>query len=294
MMLTELLQKNEKFSDAENEIAEFFLHCENDLTQISARAIAKELFVSPSTVTRFTQKMGFSGFSEFVRALQEEKTYLSTHFTQIDPNYPFKKTESYYQIAGKISSLYKEIIEDTVGLIDAFELDKCVELVRHADIIHVISSGSHVELGELFKDKIAKIGKRVIVTKFSDVAFSYAFQPMPNEAYILISYSGETEQILKTAEQLSRNKKSFIAITSFGQNSLSKYTENILYVSTRERLKSGVGNYGIYLSAMYLLDLLYSCIFRAQYDDNLKRRYEIAKKFQNNRKTDNPILKDIE
>lgn len=292
MMLTELLNQKDKFSDMEQSVAQYFLNCNDDVTQLSARYVAKELYVSPSTVTRFTQKLGFPGYMEFVRSLQEEKEYLNTHFQKIDPNFPFEQNDTNYQVAGKISKLYDETVDDTMELIDYVQLEKATQLLQKAQIIHLVSSGTSISLGEIFKDKMAKIGKRVIVSQFVDVSFSYAYQPLENEVFILISYSGQTEQILKVASQLKENKKSFIAITSYGHNELSTYTDCVLNVSTREKLKSGVGSYGIHISTMYLLDVLYSCVFRTHYDKNLDLRYKISKKFQDKRHSDNPILKD--
>lgn len=55
----------------------------------SARFIAKQLNTAPSSLTRFVQKLGFAGFPDFKSAYLKELAYLNSHFSEINPNYPF-------------------------------------------------------------------------------------------------------------------------------------------------------------------------------------------------------------
>ena len=186
-----------------------------DLEGKSAGDIAKELYISPSALTRFAQKLGFAGFSDFRKAYTEEVQYLSSHFQNIDPNFPFAEGDTAFAAAGP-------------------------------------------------KD----------------------------EVYILMSYSGETPQIIKTAKKLSALKIPFLAIASSGQNTLSSLTDTVLYVSTREKMIRCLGSCGMPVSAMYLPDTLYSCVFRFDYAGNLKARIASAEEYQDERTSYNPVLRD--
>ncbi|MBQ6333898.1 MAG: hypothetical protein IJI46_02360 [Erysipelotrichaceae bacterium] len=63
-------------------------------------------------------------------------------------------------------------------------------------------------------------------------------------------------------------------------------------MSTREHMKNNIGSFGPYISTMYLFDILYSCLFRQDYQQYLKNKFETAKEYQNLRFSNNPILKD--
>lgn len=292
MMLYEILENHAGFSEIEQSISKYILAHPGELESSSARSIAKVLFISPSAVTRFCQKLHYEGYNDFRKAFCEESTYLSSHFKDIDPNRPFQKNDSDYQISGKISTLYQESTEDTHALINFEDLEHCASMLANARIIHIVSAGTYAELGKIFSEKMARIGKEVILTPYLDMSFNLAANAKNDECFILVSYSGETRSILKVAAKLHRMKHPFIAVTSYGSNTLSTLSSYILYMSTREHMNSGIGNYCSYLSAMYLFDVLYSCVFKKNYDNNLTVKYQSAKEFQDERSSKNPILKD--
>lgn len=62
MLIKDALEDTELMSDSEKELASFFLQERLDVAALTARQLAASLFVSPSTVTRFCQRLGFSGF----------------------------------------------------------------------------------------------------------------------------------------------------------------------------------------------------------------------------------------
>lgn len=292
MMIYEKLEKKEYFSDIDIRLADYFLENPLNLEKQSAREIARILYVSASSITRFTQKLGYDGFNEFKEAFLEEYHYLNSHFKQIDPNKPFEKTNTSEQITGKINTLYHETIEDTFSLIDYKQLEKITDLIYQSRFIYFTSGGSQTNLGKMFREKMNWIGKIVHVFSHLNEAFESVMFSQSDTCYILVSYSGETYQTLKLAEHLKKINRKFIVITSYGQNSLSQMTDYVLYVSTREKLNDGIGNYGFNISVLYLLDIIYSCVFQKNYEYNIKNKPENMKKFQNLRHSTNPIIKD--
>ena len=291
MMIIDILKEKKNFSSIECSLADYFLKNPYELEKRSAREIAKNLYVSASAITRFCQKIGYDGYNEFKSAFISEYSYLNSHFQKIDPNKPFEKDNNHTQVAGKISSLYQETINDTHSLIEQHNLETITKLLNETRIIYITSGGNQINLGKLFREKMNWIGKAVIVLSTNE-AYESISLPHKDVCYILISYSGETPLLLKVAKKLKKTNIKFIAITSYGQNSLSQLADYTLYVSTRERLTSALGNYCYNISVMYLLDVLYSCLFQNNYEYNLKTKHMVMKEFQDRRHSDNPIIKD--
>ena len=73
----------------------------------------------PSTVVRFCQRFGFAGYDDFRAQFLAEMRYIVSHFDHVDPNYPFSFGERRDVVAHKIGALYQEIVDDTLGLLDA-------------------------------------------------------------------------------------------------------------------------------------------------------------------------------
>ena len=65
-----------------------------------------------------------------------------------------------------------------------------------------------------------------------------------------------------------------------------------LHVSTREKLVEKVGCYGMSISTVLLLDVIYSCVLALDYDQNVITRVKATRAYEVYRDSSNPILRD--
>lgn len=292
MLIRDMLNDKDEFSYVEVIIANYILEQEINITNLSARFIAKEINTAPSTITRFCQKIGFEGFNEFKQAYLKELDYLSSHFEQINPNYPFEYNDKNIVVANKIGQLYHETINDTLSLIEHDSLQGCINLIKKAKHIYISSSGVQGDLAQTFKDKMLKIGKNVVIESRQDEAFYRASFCEEDSIFIIISYSGETDTPLRVAKKVKERNIPLIAITSYGGNSLSEIANYTLTVSTREKLIQNLGSFSMNISTLFLLDVLYINIFNDDFQTSYSNKIESSKGFEKNRTSSNPLLKD--
>lgn len=292
MLIKDILTDTKNFSYIEDLIAQYILKQQNNLNNLSARFIAKEINTAPSTITRFCQKIGYQGFNEFKQAYLNEVDYLSSHFEEINPNYPFEYNDKNITVANKMGQLYHEIINDTLSLISHDSLQASISLIKNAKNIYISSSGVQSDLAKTFKDKMLKIGKNVIIESKQDEAFYRASFCDSESVFIIISYSGETQVILRVAKKVKERKIPLIAITSYGGNSLSNEANHTLVVSSREKLIQNLGSFSMNLSTLFLLDVLYMNVFNDNFKTNYNKKIQTSKGFEKNRTSSNPLLKD--
>ena len=114
MLLIEKL-KDQSLTEQEKRIALYMIKQEERIKDMSVRDIAHEIYVAPSSIMRFSQKLGYSGFIAFKEAYLHEISYRQAHFHDIDANKPIEPTDRNMTIAAKMSALYKETIDDTFG-----------------------------------------------------------------------------------------------------------------------------------------------------------------------------------
>ena len=55
-------------TSGEERIADYFLDKKTSLHKQSSRSIASQLFINPSMITRFCQKLGFHGYTDYSQA----------------------------------------------------------------------------------------------------------------------------------------------------------------------------------------------------------------------------------
>ena len=65
--------------------------------------------------------------------------YEESHYTDIDPNFPFKPGDDTEKIMVQLSSLAVESILDTTDQLDLKELDKAVDILYHSRQIALMS-----------------------------------------------------------------------------------------------------------------------------------------------------------
>lgn len=287
-----MLQNKENFSNVECVIADYLLTIKEDIIMESARHIAEVLYISPPSIVRLCQKLGYEGYNTFKDAYLKELRYFSSYFKDIDPNYPFEHTDEPIVVTNKLAKLYQETIQDTMSIYNQDKFKEAITMLLKADNIIVCTSGVHIELAEIFKYRLSFIHKNVFVTAHMEEAFYKASYSDHSCCFLFISYSGETNQIIHIAKKVKQRKLPVIAITSLGSNTLSDLVDCSLYISTREKLHMNIGSFCSSLSVLFTLDSLYATMFCENYSMNIINKKNSAIEFEQYRKSTNPLLMD--
>ena len=294
MLIRERLLFQENMTEVDKTLANFFIDSGRRVEKLSSRTIASTLFVAPSTVTRFCQFLGFSGYSDFKLAFLKELDYLERNFLNINPNFPFTENDINVALASKIATLYKETVEDSLSLLHHDSLQAATKLLSNAAIIYLGMVGDTFEMAETFKNRMIKIGKTVIVERRTDNLYYSACQVPKDACFILISYPGETESLLKVAKLLQNRKIPTIVLTSFGENALSSMFDIVIWISTREKLIENLGNFSSLISVSFILDTLYASVFQKHYTKNYQTKCDLSQMYEQKRRSLNPLLNDSE
>lgn len=294
MLIRERLLFQENMTEVDKTLANFFIDSGRRVEKLSSRTIASTLFVAPSTVTRFCQFLGFSGYSDFKLAFLKELDYLERNFLNINPNFPFTENDINVALASKIATLYKETVEDSLSLLHHDSLQAATKLLSNAAIIYLGMVGDTFEMAETFKNRMIQIGKTVIVERRTDNLYYSACQVPKDACFILISYSGETESLLKVAKLLQNRKIPTIVLTSFGENALSSMFDIVIWISTREKLIENLGNFSSLISVSFILDTLYASVFQKHYTKNYQTKCDLSQMYEQKRRSLNPLLNDSE
>ncbi len=290
MLIFEKLSLKENLSESEEVVAAFLLEQGIKIRKYSTRNLAEATYTSPATIVRLCKKLGFKGFDDFKEQFLKEIEYLDQHNGNVDINFPFSKDDTMMKAANKIAHLYEDTIQDTISLLQYDSLQKAITLFKYCQTIYVFSAGTSLNQAETFREKMLKIGKHVSITNNLNYQLYEAGCLSNKDVAILISYSGETEKTLQIAQECKSKSVPIIAITSFGENSLSKYAACKLIISTKESMFQNLGDYSTHLSIALILDILYSIYFLQDYEGNYQKKLEKAKILEKLRKSTNSII----
>ena len=202
MLVQDKLQSGEHFTEVDRRIADYLLARGEGLRGETVRQIAARLYVAPSSVMRLAQKLGYDGFNALRDDYLKEIEYLSSHFRQLDPNYPFAKGDAEGVMIGKMLALHQEILADCRSLLTPAALRQAVDLLARARRICLFGTGTHMGVAADFVEKMAKIGREVCPISQTDLALWKALASGGDTCFILFSYTGETTAALSLARQL--------------------------------------------------------------------------------------------
>ena len=160
MLIRESLEKC-PMNPNEKRLGQYLTSQGIQLENATVRTVAKEVFLAPSSVVRFVQKLGFEGFNDFKKQYLEEIRYLSTHFQKIDSNRPFSQNDKNIVIANKVGLLYDETLQDTISLLNHDTLQEAINRIEKKEHIEIVVSGAQKGIAYTFKEKMMKIGKKV-------------------------------------------------------------------------------------------------------------------------------------
>lgn len=293
MLLTEKIQTIEHLSSGQRAIADFLLEEKEAISEMTIKEIAHRTYTSPATLIRFAKTLGYEGFEQLKNEFLEEQKYIHQHFVKIDANYPFQQNEGYISIAGKISSLVKETVDDTLALIAHNDLQKAVSIIEKADRIHLSAISFPLLYGKDFQLKMRRIGKIVEITELTGEQLFTEPIIGSKDCAIIVSYSGETTVPRSMADLYKKHNLPIISITSMGSNYVREHSDVCLTITTREKLYSKIAGYSSEFSIKLLLDILYSCYFRNHYQQFLKQKTLLSKVAEPGRKSTSDILKEI-
>ncbi len=277
-----LFQKVEEvahqYSDARRVIGEFLLAEKDRLEECSMQEIADRTFTSKSSLVRFAKTVGYTGWKPFIKDFLAESHYEATHYSDIDPNFPFAEGEGLRDIVYKLCNLQVESLLDTADQMDIKQLERAVDLLCAARQIAVLGQPPNSYVANLFKRKMLSIGRPILLYEGGDLGL-LAHSLGAQDCAILISYTGNNEKRipLNMIPLLKEHAVPILAITGLGDNLLRQQADCVLSMSSRERIYSKISTFATEESIGYILNVLFAGCFARNYQANLQYKIDASK-----------------
>lgn len=255
-------------SDTERDIAQFLLADPEAAVDMSIHELAKRTFSSSSSVVRLCHHLGFEGFKEFRKALTYELAVREQ--SRVDEQKELKRSDRLEDIIEKIT--YKNImsLEDTKNLIDVQTLQECLWLIRRARCVYLFGLGASLIAAKDLYLKLLRLNKLCVINDDWHSQLLQAKNASEKDLGIVISYSGNTYEVIECMKTLKENKTPIIAITRCVATPVSELADQKLYTTANEStFRSGAMSSRI--SQLNIIDVLYTALANSQYEDSLEQ-----------------------
>lgn len=204
-------------NDLEMQVYNFIIKNRERVSYMTIRELAEQAGVSTTTVLRFCRKMQCDGWSEFrIRfklSLQQSTPPLA------------------HSGVNEILSFFKSINNEEFELLIA----RAAEMIIQAERVFFIGAGTSGSLGKYGARFFSNVGK--FCHHIDDPYYPVSCSLYENALAIILSVSGETEEILRLASQFSLHHCKIISITNSETSSLAKMADfNLSYHMPQIRL----------------------------------------------------------
>jgi DNA-binding MurR/RpiR family transcriptional regulator len=193
-------------------VADYIMASPGDVVKFKAKDIARKCNCDESTVIRFCQKMGYSGFLAFKAAMAAD--FIPLHFKSV------KRTDSE-------TEYFSEFKDDVM---------RAVKMISHAQKVILLGAGTSGIVAMDAQVKLLRLGINVIF--YSDADFAKVMLGLlnPGDVVLAISYTGSNESVCQLAAKAKECNASIIAITNYPQSRLAETADVVLLTASDEKV----------------------------------------------------------
>ena len=273
------LTENEKI------LVDFIENNTQQFLTMNAQDISKVCFVSVSTIYRLCNKLDLSGLAEFKVLVSSSMNAHLKETDGLDYDYPIRPNETQFQIAHKLKEVYDQTLISTLNLIDFDQMRLIASALTKAKQIDIYTSAGNLFFAENFKFQMQEIGININVPNEQYAQHLSAACSNENHIAIVISFGGRWSSCQTICDILKKNKTPIVLIGAGNEHPLKKYATYMLYMCSYENHYNKISSFSTRLSLLYLLDNLYTCYFRLNYETNTKHKIQYYKNMRTDGKT---------
>lgn len=264
------LRDSKNLPEAESQIRDYILKNPKSIIGMTCKDLGVKTYTSAATVVRLCKRINSSGFTNLKLLIAQELKVFEEKNMEVYDSTNIKKGDKIVDIIEKINSINVKSVEETSMLMNPETLQKIVDEIKAASSLDIFGIGSShiVALDATFK--FMRIGKNTINFALYDRQYVQALNSNSSHVALLISYSGESEQIIEICKKLKGNFVKTISITSSSENELAKMCDYNLFVSCKETIFRS-GAISSRTGTLHVVDILYSAYCNDDFEKNIKR-----------------------
>lgn len=214
------LTAGKQLTELDKEILMYFIEHIDEVQDMGVRSIAKETFTSPASVIRLSKKMGYSGFTDMYYSL----------FPLI------KKAEQDTGNHGE--SLFQTNLQSIVRNCSPETSQRFIEkvLLLKQKYIFIYATGFSAITAEYIYKKLLVLGRKAIIASGSDSVGVFENNLDDIGAMLVISKSGETEQVYKKLKKAVDAGIYTVSFTQEKENRMGKMSDLNIQIEDAHKL----------------------------------------------------------
>ncbi|MDZ7324459.1 MurR/RpiR family transcriptional regulator [Kosakonia sacchari] len=213
--LAPLLTRGESLTRAEYRVLAHLTEHPLLVGNITVRELAQATFVSTATIIRLCQKLGFSGYSEFIWHCKQRLAD-TPHITG-----PHSEPSELPAAFAQFMANYQR----TFQWVSAEKRQQFAALLHEQESFFLYGAGFSYLFAEYLTKKLQVLGKTAFISGPGDSRNIFLSNAARYQVFIAVSRSGETEQVLDKARIARTVGMTVVAFTRASVNPLAEMAD---------------------------------------------------------------------
>jgi len=252
---------------AEKKAAEYVLAEPRKVIHYNITELARRSGVSQAAIVRFCRRIGMKGFPEFKLRLAQDVFRISDE--RFLPDLELESDMDPSLVVEAVIGGIHRSMDRLETLCDVHILGHAAELIRKARLTCIFGIGASGLVAQDLYQKLIRIGIPCANTQDSHLQITAACNLKPEDVAFIISYSGETTEMISCAEWAKKTGASIITLTMETGNTLRSFADVALEVPSLERIYRTGATVSL-ISQIAIIDMIYFLLVSGNLDLSIK------------------------
>jgi DNA-binding MurR/RpiR family transcriptional regulator len=278
-VLSMVRQALPRLSSSEARVAEAIIADPTIVVDLTITDLAERCGTSLSTVARFCQTLGYTGYREFrmevasaISREAAERDRFGLADSDINPE------DSAAEVVAKIAFQEVLAIEQTAQGLDVEVFDRVVDAIAAASHVDLYGFGASGLTAQDLQQKLARIGISAFCSVDVHLALVSAALRKPGDVAIGISHSGLTTETIHALSVARDAGATTVAVTNSPESPITEVAGSVLTTQARESTYR-MGAMSSRIAQLALVDFLFVRVAQRRHEDvatPLRRTFEVT------------------
>lgn len=224
--LLKIRSAREQMSASEKKLADFILKNAALIRDYSSQQLASSVGVSQSSVVKFSQKIGYKGFTDLKLAIHETVVRQETGSGKLAHG---ARDGALGGIRQRVYQSKCEVLASTGDINDDERLIAAVRAIETANRMQVIASGTASLIARDLVNKLTVLGYSVSAEADMHIQLAGVATLGKGDLLLVICATGQTRSLIHMAQQAKKAGATVISATSYQSNPLTALADIKLY-----------------------------------------------------------------
>lgn len=226
-LLSKLEDKNIKLSKGHRKISAYILENYDKAAFMTAANLGKNVGVSESTVVRFACELGYKGYPELQKEIQQ---MIKSKLTAVQRMEVSETLIGDNDIIRSVLMDDIELIRETAELTSEEDFKKAVKAINKANKIYILGVRSSASLATFLSFYFNLVFDNVVLVDTSSASemFEQMFRISEGDVCIAISFPRYSKQTVNALHFIADRKATVISITDTKDSPMAPYSDYLL------------------------------------------------------------------